>query len=464
MSILSKRFVRPRIGFISHAPHLAGAERMFAALLRHRDNDQLEPIAFFPEATGPIKDEVKDLGIPVISLPYGMTLPTFVSNAALRSGDLLKISNILADCFTSLELDGIVVNTTTLLPALLAAAKTNIPSILHSHGLILGSNFPMLDKLRWMQEIELQLSLANKVLTCSQYVADYYVDVFGIPTQKTTTFYNATEIPNWTPLSKTQDPNFVMLTTLEEHKGVITFLRAAKIVEKKAPHARFLVYGDGHPTYKQELEHFVSSSRLKNVEFRPKQRNVAPIYLSASLAVVASHVEPFSLITIEAMAAGRPVISTRCGGPEEIISDGKDGWLIDVDDDEAMAEKMLELLANQDLLIDAGAAARETAVSFYDIRKRGKDYSALISGIVLECRENCHREYAYARANLFEQFLQSEMEKSQCSYPELSPLDVFPIGQSSEAEKMLKGQLDHVYELIKSKNRLQDKTFGEHEG
>ena len=61
------------------------------------------------------------------------------------------------------------------------------------------------------------------------------------------------------------------------------------------------------------------------------------------------------------MAAGLPVVATRCGGPEEQVTDGRDGLLVPRDDPAALAAAMLRLAADASLRRSLGAAALDTA-------------------------------------------------------------------------------------------------------
>lgn len=68
------------------------------------------------------------------------------------------------------------------------------------------------------------------------------------------------------------------------------------------------------------------------------------------------------MVVVEAMACGVPVVATRCGGPEEIISDGSDGYLVPLDDAQELATH-LRLLCDQSLNQRMSAAARRTVLS-----------------------------------------------------------------------------------------------------
>ena len=67
---------------------------------------------------------------------------------------------------------------------------------------------------------------------------------------------------------------------------------------------------------------------------------------SIDLYVLPSRTETFGMVVVEAMARMKRVIATKCGGPEEIITDGVDGFLVDKENPEAMADKLEDLIKN----------------------------------------------------------------------------------------------------------------------
>jgi glycosyltransferase involved in cell wall biosynthesis len=74
--------------------------------------------------------------------------------------------------------------------------------------------------------------------------------------------------------------------------------------------------------------------------------------------VVASEAEPFGLVTIEAMAAGVPVVATASGGSPEIVRDGREGYLVPYGDAGALIDRLARLTASPDLRRGLGAAGR----------------------------------------------------------------------------------------------------------
>ena len=83
---------------------------------------------------------------------------------------------------------------------------------------------------------------------------------------------------------------------------------------------------------------------------------------AARAALVLSESESFSLTSQEASACGVPVIATRCGGPEEIVEDGKTGFLVDVGDVDGTADRMARLLSDAELAREMGRHGAELVV------------------------------------------------------------------------------------------------------
>lgn len=88
------------------------------------------------------------------------------------------------------------------------------------------------------------------------------------------------------------------------------------------------------------------------------------LYGMLELFVIPSQQEGLGIVGLEAMASGRPVLSTRCGGPEEYVLEGETGWLVE-SDAAAMASRLEALLGQPDLLRAAGGRARALMVRDY---------------------------------------------------------------------------------------------------
>lgn len=138
---------------------------------------------------------------------------------------------------------------------------------------------------------------------------------------------------------------FVNLASLDDNKGVGLLITAFAKAFGGAPAFRLDICGDG--PLRGQLE---SMARDLGVEERVRllgrlsHPEVIRRIDDSHVLVVASHIETFGVAAIEAMARGRPVVATRCGGPEDLI-DGDCGRLVPVGDVAAMAQALAEVAA-----------------------------------------------------------------------------------------------------------------------
>lgn len=104
----------------------------------------------------------------------------------------------------------------------------------------------------------------------------------------------------------------------------------------------------------------------------PGVEALADLYRRALCFALPSDEEGFGVVLIEAMASGVPVVSTRCGGPEGIITDGIDGYLVDRDDAKAMSERFHRLAADPVAAHAMGQRGLATVEARYSDRIAGE--------------------------------------------------------------------------------------------
>lgn len=127
------------------------------------------------------------------------------------------------------------------------------------------------------------------------------------------------------------------------------------------------------------------------VDFVPKPDDDALIrlYQGATVFALPSDEEGLGVVILEAMACGVPIVSTRSGGPDGIITDGVDGTLVPLDDADAMAGKLAQLLADVPMNMRMGEAARQTILRKYEAGVAGKafldHYDALLKMRARRC-------------------------------------------------------------------------------
>ena len=160
-------------------------------------------------------------------------------------------------------------------------------------------------------------------------------------------------------------------------KGQDDFLRAAAIVARQHPDARFLVVGDcvssraeqaADEAYRDRLHALAAELDIAGVVRFTGYRDDVPAVMNAlDLLVLPSRDEPFGIVVLEAMAAGRPIVATDSGGVPEIVRDGEEALLVPPGDVERMADAIARLLADEGLAARLGRAAEERVRSEFPL-------------------------------------------------------------------------------------------------
>lgn len=143
--------------------------------------------------------------------------------------------------------------------------------------------------------------------------------------------------------------NVLMIGSLKAYKSVKEFVALAN----QLPQYQFtLVFNDELPA----IDKFLAEQKLKkgdNLHIVPRQQDVTSFYNQASVVLNLTNremaIETFGLTALEAMSAALPVIVPTVGGIAEMVEDGVNGYKIDVQELDKIAEKIQEILTNKEL-------------------------------------------------------------------------------------------------------------------
>ena len=147
----------------------------------------------------------------------------------------------------------------------------------------------------------------------------------------------------------------------KNHKSLIN---AWKIVNQKHPDWQLEIWGDG--VLKNELSKLINTLGLNNkVLLMGYTNDIISRMLQASGCVLSSLYEGISLVLIEAMSCGLPVISYSCQcGPKDLIEHGKNGFLCEVNDETKLAEYICSIIEDDKLRIRMGQASKKKSEEF----------------------------------------------------------------------------------------------------
>jgi glycosyltransferase involved in cell wall biosynthesis len=178
------------------------------------------------------------------------------------------------------------------------------------------------------------------------------------------------------PRAKGAAPTIGMLYGNSERKRPWIGFEAVRLVQREIPDARLICFGRDpiEPRHQPPA----------NVQFhlRPQQEAIPRLYQSTDVWLTPSRQEGFGMPGLEAAACRCPIVSTRCGGPEDYVHEGVNGYLVPVDDPQAMAGAILKILRLDDTAWRAmSQASHDTARDFSWDRSAQKLEAALFAAL-----------------------------------------------------------------------------------
>jgi len=141
------------------------------------------------------------------------------------------------------------------------------------------------------------------------------------------------------------------------------------LIDKQAICAKLILAGSAGPpkAFWQKVLNYGLNGRVVFCE-KPDDKQLKKLYQGALCFAISSDEEGFGMVIVEAMACGIPVVSTRCGGPDGIISNGVDGYLVEVGDAFALADRLSLLCLDWGLNLEMGLQARNKILSCFSLQ------------------------------------------------------------------------------------------------
>ena len=185
-------------------------------------------------------------------------------------------------------------------------------------------------------------------------------------------------------------PLVALIARFQNVKGHEVFQAMAHQVAQAIPEARFIVAGESineksaDDAYKASIlaAHQADPllrERLVYLGFRPDAERVMA---AADVIVCSSSFESYGMVNVEAMASGKPVVSTRRGGPSETVADGETGFLVDPGDADALARHVVRLLRDPALRQRMGSAGRARVERLFSAQSMAAAFDAALKNLL----------------------------------------------------------------------------------
>jgi glycosyltransferase involved in cell wall biosynthesis len=212
---------------------------------------------------------------------------------------------------------------------------------------------------------------AKIIIVPSEYLKKIIIK-WGIDSEKIKVIYNAFEKPEL-KISKEETRNKFNLSgtiiisagRLVPWKGFSALIEIMPEILERIPEAKLIIIGDG-PEFKN-IKYQISNLKINKNIFLTGQishDDVLLYFRAGDIFVLNTAYEGFSHFLLEAMAMGLPVITTKVGGNQEIIENGKNGSLVDYNNKDELKRAVIDLYNNWDLRTRMAQNAKNKVMEF----------------------------------------------------------------------------------------------------
>lgn len=386
-----------RIAYVHDTNVYGGVEVFMLLLMKYLDPKRYAPVVVVPGHTDSLRgsparliQQVEDAGLPLIRLP--------IRSGTSGLGLINQIQNTVK-VFSDNEFD--VVHIHTCRPAgarisTISAWLAGIPALLRTeHGPPLGitplTRFTV-KPLDWMTDF---------ILTVSDATLEDQVAMVRRNRKKLYRSYGGIELDQFNPAHNTReakakiglDPDLPVIGSvgrLMPEKGHIHLIKAApRVIEKYGP-VNFLLAGEG--PLEQDLRKQVEDLGLrKHVHILGKwKKDINPYREAMDIGVMPSIFEGLGLALLEFMALGIPTVTSSVPCFREVIVDGESGLIASLNEENSLADKILELLFDPERASKMGQAALARVRSQFSVQRLAGDMMDLYDRI-LASQEHRHK-------------------------------------------------------------------------
>jgi len=324
----------PRLVLLLQDLEFGGTQRYAIRLLRHLDRRRLSPELWVLRGGEGLAAEALSAG-PVAWLSH---------STRVGPGALVRLARRLCrerpDALYTLT---VVPNIWGRILGRLAGIRVIVAGYRNQHP-------PQWERLLWR--------LSDRVLYNAEGLGEELVSQLGVPAERIAFVPNGVEIGPPAEPPRGGPPTALFVGRLEPQKAPLSLLEAFRAVAEALPDARLVIVGEGSlkRAVQERIVHLGLESR---VELRGPVEASA-VLGEAHLLVLASIYEGSPHVVLEAMAAGLPVVATRVGGVPDLVRHGETGFLVPPGDVQALADRIVRILANPSLGRAMGERARES--------------------------------------------------------------------------------------------------------
>lgn len=253
--------------------------------------------------------------------------------------------------------------------------------------------YPMKSKRTFLIKLFLKLNLGErkKILTVSGFSKKEIVKVWGLlkKEEHVNVIYNTSSIKEKSEamfqnneLKNNKKIKILTIGHLRWYKNPFLWIKVAEIVSKSIgeENVEFIWSGDGELI--AECQEMAKSKKLGNIIFAGYQKDIEKFIDSCDIYFQPSVVESFGMCVLDAMSLGKPCLVSDAGGLPEIVEDNQTGFIVDLNDEKKMAEKLILLIKDKDLRLYMGTAGKDRYENFFSYKIWQKKMIRLFDSLI----------------------------------------------------------------------------------
>ncbi len=224
----------------------------------------------------------------------------------------------------------------------------------------------------------------SQFIAVSENIRQELIRYLNVPEKKIKTIYHGIDTNRFHPKAKLAKcpislpsgrPILLFTGRFVATKGINTILKAVPTVIKQFPNALFVFVGGGnYEPYQSYLVMMgVPQRNFLFYGYVADYYDLPAVYSRSTITLAPTIYEPLGIRILEAMSCGKPVIASRIGGITEIIEHGKNGLLISPGDYVSLANAIVSLLSDGDLLTSMGKKARQRVIENFSVDRMARE-------------------------------------------------------------------------------------------
>jgi glycosyltransferase involved in cell wall biosynthesis len=346
--------MKKNILFVSHSAELYGAERVLLLTIQGLNKAKFKPILVLPKS-GTFEKKTEKLGIETFFVPskWWITEKGRIWKQPLSWLWNVKSFMQISKLIDKKDIDLVFSNSVVNFSGAIAAKWKKIPHIWSIHEILDGPSSGVGFLLGKRALIGIIYALSTRIIVNS--------DVTGLPFKKRDKLRKVPMGVERHPKDKVSSDrlrrrfgfspeDFVIgvVGKIYPEKGQKEVVEAVKRISNIYPQARLLIAGDvRNEDYQRKIQKYIFVNHLeKHVVMTGYYPDVYDILSILNLLVVASDIESFGRVALEAMAVKTPVLAVRRGGIVEVLSSGESGFLVESRDPKVLAQGIRSVLEN----------------------------------------------------------------------------------------------------------------------